>query len=68
MNDLIKRILNIKSIITFIFGIIIGILTMYYGFIEKLDVIEIQINNLLEEDANTHDVLHLHYKKLLKLE
>ncbi len=63
----IKELLNIKSLVAFIFGVIIGTLTMYYGFIEKIDVMEVEIHNINKEVDNIHDVLHLHYKKLLEL-
>jgi len=68
MKDLLDKIFNMYTLISAIIGLVIGVLTSYYGFVEKIDVMEYKIESLIDEDRNLHDILHLHYTKMLKLD
>ena len=66
-----KEFINIKTIISFVFGIIVAVLTYYFSFrstVEimeyKLTIIEQMLEDLKEETNNVYDVLHLHATKI----
>ena len=74
MKDLINKIFSIYSLASFLIGGAIGGLTMYYNFQEEIHILQEQIKTadkaierLSDEDRNIHDVLHLHYRKMLEI-
>jgi len=58
-------------VISFMFGILTGALTMYFGFQSRLDIIDFKLDMMREEAKkeyeNIYEVFHLQQKTINKL-